>query len=112
MSLFVRKVLPKLKTTVQLIRKGDEDIFALHTSRKLLSNTIEFELNVEFMEKVLNGKKIMSIITFQNNIMTHTQHHHAERPLVIVRNFFDDEMIETTTYGDIKCTSWYSHSRH
>lgn len=107
MSLFVRKVLPKVKTTVQLIKKGDEDIFVLHKSRKFLSQTVEFELNEEFMEKLLNGKKVMSIITFQNNIMTHTQQM-TERPLVIVRKYFDDEMVETTKFGDIVCTSWYS----
>lgn len=107
MSLFVRKVLPKIKTTVQLIKKGDEDIFVLHKSCKFLSQTVEFELNEEFMEKLLNGKKVMSIITFQNNIMTHTQQT-TERPLVIVRKYFDDEMVETTKFGDIVCTSWYS----
>lgn len=110
MSLFVRKVLPKVKTTIQLIKKGDEDIFALHTSRKIMSQSVEFELNEEFMEKLLNGKKVTSIITFQNNIMTHTQQA-TEKPLVIVRKYFDDEMVETTKYGDIVCTSWYSSLR-
>lgn len=108
--MFTRKVLPKVKATVQLIKKGDEDIFVLQTSRKFFSQTLEFEPGEEFMERILNGDKVTSVVTFQNNTMTHTQQH-AEKPLTIVRNFFDDEMVEIIKYGDIACTSWYASVR-
>jgi hypothetical protein len=107
MSVVLRKLLPKLKTTVQLIRIGDEDIFHLQIHRKLFSQTIEFEPSQEFTEKTLNGKKVKSIITFQNNIMTHAQQC-GEKSIITTRSFFDDEMVEMTKFGDTTCTCWYT----
>jgi hypothetical protein len=99
--------MPKVKSTFQLRKKGDEDIFILQISQKFFSQVIEFEPEIEFMEKAWNGNKVNSVVTFQNNSMTHTQQH-TEKPLTIVRNFFDDEMVEMTKFGDIECTAWYT----
>lgn len=106
MSIVIRKLLPKLKTKVQLVKKGDEELFQFQIHRKFFPQTIQFEPSEEFIEKTLSGKKVKSIITFQNNIMTHTQQC-GEKTITTTRSFFDDEMVETLQYGETKCTCWY-----
>lgn len=53
----------------------------------------------------MNGEKVKSVITFQNNTMTHVQQ--STPPLTITRNFFPDEMVTIMSYADITCTNWY-----
>lgn len=107
MSVVLRKLLPKLKTTVQLIKKGDDELFQLQIHRKFFGQTIEFEPSLEFTEKTLSGKKVKSIITFQNNTVTHTQQC-GDMSIITTRSFFDEEMVETIKCGETTCTSWYA----
>lgn len=100
----LRKILPKLKSTLELIQKS-ENTYVLNIRRKLMKQTLEFTLNEEFEEKMMNGQKVKSIITFENNSMTHIQQ--SDPPLKIVRNFFHDEMVTIMSYKDVVCTNWY-----
>lgn len=71
---------------------------------KLKKQKIQFTPNEEFEEKTMDGRKVKSIIMFEDNVMIHTQH--GEKPLTIERRFFDDEMIAITKFGDVTSTSW------
>lgn len=98
----MRKIAKTLTSTTQLL-KLDEDRFCLKT-RVLKHMKVEFTPNEEFEEKTLDGRKVKSTIVFDDDKMIHTQH--GEKPLVIERRFFNDEMIAISTCGDIVSTSW------
>jgi fatty acid-binding protein 3, muscle and heart len=99
----MRKITKALTPTTQLVRL-DEDRFALKTRVPMKTETVEFTPNEEFEEKTLDGRKVKSTIVFDDNKMIHTQH--GEKPSVVERRFFNDEMIAITTYGDVVSTSW------
>lgn len=102
---FMRKIAKTLTSTTKLT-KIDDDRYALKTTLlKLRKQTLEFTPDEEFKEKTQDGRKIKSTITFDGNKMIHTQH--GEKPLIIERRFFVDDMIAITTYGDLVCTSWF-----
>ena len=100
----IRKLLPILSSSFELIKLSD-DIYILNIKRKLFRHSLEFTINEEFEEKMMNGRKVKSIITFENNTMTHIQNN--DPPLKIVRNFFNDEMVTIMYYKDVVSTSWY-----
>ncbi|KAG5681926.1 hypothetical protein PVAND_011329 [Polypedilum vanderplanki] len=103
---FMRKFLPiwTSSSTVELKRKSD-DIYVLNTKRKFKTQSLEFKLNEEFEERMMNGEKVKSVIIFENNTMIHTQQ--SDPSLKITRNFFQDEMVTIMTYADVTCTNWY-----
>lgn len=70
-----------------------------------MKQNIEFVLNEEFEERMMNGQKVKSVINFKDNTMIHTQN--SDPPIRIVRNFFSDEMVEMVAYGNLICTNWY-----
>lgn len=74
-------------------------------TRNMSKKTLEFTLNEEYEVIMLNGQKVKSIISFENNTMTQLQN--SDPPLIIVSNFFNHEMVAITTYKDVVCTSWY-----
>lgn len=98
----MRKIAKTLASTTQLV-KLSEDRYALKT-RILKSERIEFTPNEEFEQKTVDGRKVKSTIVFDDAKMIHTQH--GEKPLIVERRFFNDEMISITTYGNVVCTSW------
>ena len=100
----MRKFATTLTSTTQLVEREDGS-YVLHLKlSRFKKQKIEFKPNVEFEEKTLDGRKVRSIITFNDNLMIHTQH--GEKPMTIERRFFDDEMISVTKFGDVTSTSW------
>lgn len=100
----MRKIAKTLTSTTQLAKVSESDRYVLKTRALLKVEKIEFAPNEEFEEKTVNGRKVKSTIVFDDDKMIHTQH--GEKPLIIERRFFNDEMIAITTYGDVICTSW------
>lgn len=102
--MFTRKIAKTLTSTTQLVKTND-DRYALHTTvLMIIKQTLEFTPNEEFEEKTMDGRKVKSTVTFDGNVMMHTQH--GEKPLTVERRFFENEMVAVTTCGDVVCTSW------
>lgn len=100
----MRKIAKTLTQTTQLVKR-DDGRYALHTRTfRLMTQTLEFTPGEEFEEKTTDGRKVKSTVTFDDNMMIHTQH--GEKPFTVERRYFNDEMIAVTTYGDVTCTSW------
>lgn len=99
----MRKLTVALNPKVQLLRLA-EDRYAFKTRVPMNTETVEFTPNVEFEEKTLDGRKVKSTIVFDDNKMIHTQH--GEKPFVVERRFFNDEMIAIASYGGVISTSW------
>lgn len=102
----MRKIQKSKTSTAQLVLKGD-DRYAFHTTvLKVKTQTLEFTLDEEFEEKTMDGRKVKSKVTFDDNKMIHTQQL-GEKELIVERRFFNDEMVEIYNYGDIVCTCWW-----
>lgn len=99
---FLRKIASALSTTIQLIKKGDE--YTLNTKMMLLTTSQKFKLGEENEVTTTDGRKVKNTFTIDGNILTEKQI--GDQTLTIVREFFDDEMIATTYYGNVVCKGW------
>lgn len=101
----MRKIGKNLTTTTQLEQMSDGR-FELKTKNRLkfMTQALRFTPGEEFEEKTTDGRKVKSTVTIDDNKLIYTQH--GDKPLMIERRFFNDEMIAITTYGDVTSTSW------
>lgn len=91
-----------LSSTIQLVKKGDE--YTLTTKMMLLTNTQKFKLGEEKDVTTTDGRKVKNVFTMDGNILTEQQI--GDRTLTTVREFFDDEMIATSYYGNVVCKGY------
>jgi len=99
----MRKLSQSMTTTVQLVKKNDTD-YSLNTTILLMTTSQKFKLNDEKEIKTLDGRRVKNSFTIDNNILTEKQI--GEKSLIIVREFFDEQLVVTSTIGDVVCTSW------
>lgn len=86
-----------IPVTVELKRNGDQYSFYTYTWFKNLE--IHFKLGKEFPEVTGDGRKVISLITMDGNIMTHKQT--GNPPTKTIYDFRDREMIATMIAGDV-----------
>jgi hypothetical protein len=99
----MRKLSSTMTTTVQLVKKAD-DHYSLNTTILLMTTSQKFRLNEEKDVTTLDGRKVKISFTIERNKLTENQV--GEKTLTIVREFSDDQMIATSTIGNVMCTSW------
>lgn len=99
----MRKVAKSLTTKVQLV-KLDDSTYSLNTVIMLLTTSQKFKLNEEKEIKTQDGRSVKNSFSIDGNTLTEKQI--GEKPMTIVREFFDDEMIVTSTIGGVVCKSW------
>lgn len=99
----MRKLASSIPTTVQLIKKPD-DSYSLNTFMWMLSTSQKFLLGDEKDVTTTDGRKVKSVFTIEGNNLIERQM--GEKTLLIVREFFDEEMIATTSMGDVVCKAW------
>lgn len=103
-GLLTRKVAVKATSTVELI-KEDDGSFTLNTSSTFRNQKLNFKLGVEFTEERMDGEKIPCVITFEDNKMIQIQM--GKKPVKILREFFDDELLVTCSVSNIECKRWF-----
>lgn len=99
---FIRKIATSVSTTIQLVRKGDE--YTLTTKMLLLTTTQKFKLGEEKEVTTADGRKVKNVFTVDGNVLTEQQI--GERTLTTIREFFDNEMIATSYYGNVVCKAY------
>uniref|UniRef100_A0A0K8TL91 Fatty acid-binding protein, muscle n=1 Tax=Tabanus bromius TaxID=304241 RepID=A0A0K8TL91_TABBR len=103
-GLVLRKMGNTVSPTVELLKEGDS--YSLTTSSTFKTTNIKFTPGEEFEEETVDGRKVKSVCTFENeNKLVHEQK--GEKPTTIIREFTPTELVATMTVGDIKCTRWY-----
>lgn len=102
----LRKLAPSLTTTVQLVKK-DNDQYSLNSTILLLTTSQKFKLGEGKDITTQDGRKVKNTFTVEDNKLIETQV--GEKTLTIVREYFDDQLIVTTTMGDIVSMSWCKH---
>jgi len=104
-GMVLRTIGNKANATVDLV-KEDDGSYTLTTSSTFKTTVIKFKPNEEFDEETIDGRKVKSICTFENeNKLVHEQK--GEKPTTIIREFNGDEMVATLTIGDVNCVRTY-----
>lgn len=99
----MRKLSSTLTTTVQLVKKSD-DQYSLNTTILLVSTSQKFRLKEEKDVTTLDGRKVKITFDIEGNKLIENQV--GEKTLTIVREYFDEELIVTSTIGNVVCKSW------
>lgn len=101
----MRKMANSLCSIIFLARDGTNYIFVSETSFK--SSKIGFRLGEEFVEEMFDGRKVPSITVMENDGDRLVQDHKGKHPTRIVRDFDENQCLETITCGDLVCKRWY-----
>jgi len=99
----MRKLAATLTTTVQLVKKDDTN-YSLNTTILLFSTSQKFVLNEEKDITTADGRKVANSFSIEDNRLIEKQI--GEKSMIIVREFFDNELIVTSTIGGVVCKSW------
>lgn len=99
----MRKIAKTITTTVQLVKK-DDGSFSLNSTLMLITIPQKFKLGEEKDVKTQDGRQVKNSFTIEGNILTELQV--GEKTFVIVREFFEDEMIVTSTVGTVSSKAW------
>lgn len=93
----LRKIGNSVKPSVELKRNGDK--YSLYTYSTFKNFQIHFQLGKEFPEETGDGRKVISLITIDGNIMTHKQT--GNPPTISIYDFREKDMICTMTAGGV-----------
>ncbi|XP_065201206.1 fatty acid-binding protein, muscle [Planococcus citri] len=103
-GLITRKVGQTVKPVVEL--KQEEDGKLTLSSKSTFKNvSITFNLDEEFPEETLDGRKVKSVITLEDNKLIQVQKNGKES--TIIREFTPEEVKMTLKVDDIVCTRVY-----
>lgn len=99
----MRKLASTMTTTVQLVKKSD-DLYSLNSTILLLTTSQKFKLGEEKDVTTQDGRKVKNVFTIEGNKLIEKQI--GEKTFMIVREYFDEELIVTTSMGEVVSTSW------
>lgn len=88
-----KAIKPILKLTCE------NGVYTMKTSLLLRKTTIQFKLGVDFIEDRADGKRCISVITLNGNVMTHIMK--GEPECTVVREFNGEEMVATMTVNGV-----------
>ena len=99
----MRKLSSSMTTTVQLVKKDDGQ-YSLNSTILLITTSQKFRLNEAKDVNTIDGRKVKITFSMEGNKLIENQV--GEKTMTIVREFFDEEMIATTSIRDVVCKSW------
>lgn len=90
--------------SVQLL-KNDDGSYNLNSTMLIVTELEQnFRLDEEKDITTPDGRKVKSSFTIDGNVLTERQI--GEKHFVIIREFFEDEMITTLKVGNVVSKSW------
>lgn len=101
---FIRKAAANVTSTVQLVKESDTS-YSFNTVSTFRNQSLKFNVNEEFEEETMDGRKVKCLITFEGNKMIQQQQ--GDKAVRIEREFTDDELITTCIIGDVISTRWF-----
>ncbi|XP_063695708.1 fatty acid-binding protein-like [Culicoides brevitarsis] len=100
----LRKLGNSVVPVIEMIQDGD--YYVLKQSTTIRNVEIRFKPNEEFIEQTPDGRKTRTVITFETeNVLIQRQL--DGKPVTIVREFGEEELIMTLTVDDVKCKRYY-----
>lgn len=102
MNAVMRKIAKTLPTVVHLSKDGEK--YSLNSKILVIKHSQVFTPGEEVLvEKTLDGRKIINIFTIEENRLIEKQIElEKARTLTITREFHDEEMIVSTTFGGVR----------
>lgn len=91
-------------STVQLVKEG-ENSYSFNTVSTFRNQALKFNLNEEFEEETMDGRKVKCLITFEGNKMIQQQK--GDKAVRIEREFTEDELITKCIIDDVIATRWF-----
>lgn len=98
-----RKMAQTTKSTLQLVNK-DDGSYSLNSTILFVTVPNVFRLGKEKDVKTQDGRQIKNTFTIEGNVLT--EHQIGDKHFVVVREFFDDELIMTSTVGSVSSKTW------
>jgi hypothetical protein len=99
----MRKLAQTITTTVQLVKKTETD-YSLNTMMLLLTTSQKFKLGEEKSITTADGRKVRNVFTIEGNKLIEKQL--GEKDLIIERVFSDDQLIVTSSMGNVVSRAW------
>lgn len=99
MNALMRKIAKSFTTVVQLTKKDDQ--YSLNTTILLFSTSQKFILGEGKDVTTLDKRKVKNVFTIEDNKLIEKQIG-EDRTLTITREFFDEELIVTSTFGGVR----------
>ncbi|KAL4143518.1 hypothetical protein QTP88_005841 [Uroleucon formosanum] len=103
----VKRTLGNSASPVVELTKTDDGKLALSSNSTMKNSLIVFNLNEEFFEETIDGRKVHSIISQDGNKLVHVQKSDKHSETTIVREFKPDELKMILTIDKITCTRIY-----
>lgn len=94
----------RISSTVQLVKEG-ENSYSFNTSSTFRNQSLKFNLNEEFLEETMDGRKIKCLVTFEGNKMIQQQT--GENAVRIEREFTEKELITKCKIDNVTATRWF-----
>ena len=98
----MRAIAKNITTTVQLTKR--DEIYSLNTFMVLFETSQKFKPSEPDDVTTQDGRKVEITFTIDGNVLTEKQA--GEKTMIIVREFFDKELIVTSSIGNVICKSW------
>lgn len=89
--------------TCYLTKDGDD--YSYHTDSTFKNTVIKFKPGVEFENETLDGRKVMTTITFDGNKMIQIEK--GDKKSEIIRDFTADGFEAKCIYDTVESTRWY-----
>ncbi|XP_060834842.1 fatty acid-binding protein, muscle-like [Rhopalosiphum padi] len=103
----VKRTLGNTATPVVELTKNDDGKFVLSSNSTMKNSSIVFNLDEEFLEETIDGRKVKSIISQDGNKLIHVQKYDKHSDTTIVREFEPDQLKMILTIDGITCTRIY-----
>lgn len=103
-NFLIRKMASNTSSTVQLVKEG-ESSYSFNTVSTFRKQEMKFNLNEEFLEDTMDGRKIKCLVTFEGNRMIQQQT--GENSIRIERIFNDDELVTICFADGVVATRWF-----
>ncbi|XP_026804308.1 fatty acid-binding protein, muscle-like [Rhopalosiphum maidis] len=103
----VKRTLGNTATPVVELTKNNDGKFVLSSNSTMKNSSIVFNLDEEFDEETIDGRKVKSIISQDGNKLIHVQKYDKHNDTTIVREFEPDQLKMILTIDGITCTRIY-----
>uniref|UniRef100_A0A336LIM5 CSON006049 protein n=1 Tax=Culicoides sonorensis TaxID=179676 RepID=A0A336LIM5_CULSO len=101
---FLRKLGMSVVPVIEMIEDGE--FYVLKQTTTIRNVELRFKPDEEFIEETPDGRKTRTVITFESENKL-VQRQLDGKPVTIVREFYEDELVMTLTIDDVKCKRYY-----
>lgn len=99
-----RKIAKSVPSSTQIVKLSENE-YSLNTIIPFKTHQQKFVPGQEVMQTAIDGRKIRNIFTIEDNKLTEQQIE-PNREVIIVREFFDTEMLGEVTVGNVVNKHW------